>query len=894
RAPSALRGSRAQDAQKVLGGLSRALRNTTAPLLWPTLLCATALVAGQLPAAAAESPPKHYYAHPAVEDRYGVIAPWYQGQNGQCDLRVRIAAETLKRYPWADARKTLSPAPEFIYNGAWRISSEGAISIPPLRDWDNGDLGQRAAYVLSALVDYYRYSGDPAAIAIVTLQAEVLLDHCQTGPEHPWPRFLISVPTKGKPYGKCDPHGMIQLDIVAETGLGLLRAYELTGNTRWLGAAQHWADLLAQHRSRDAGRSPWNRYANPEDVAWEDHQTGGVVFILAFFDELIRLGYTGAGNRIVEARDAGQRYLRDVLLPKWTVSDTWGRNYWDWPDPVQAENVTEFAARYLIEHPRYFPNWRADARNLLSLFLNHTSVSLESRGDVFSGAWAYPESSGCCGRSLWYGPMELATVFAQYGVAADSAWSREQARRQMILATYDAHETGVVEDNIDGGQVVAGSWFKIAHPMALKHVLGAMAWLPEIFGAAGENHILRSSGVVTSVVYGRGRISYATFDAPADSVEVLRLAFRPANVTADGKRLHSLPDLKTRGYQLQSVPGGDWLVTIRHDGSRNIVVAGDDPQDIAEDGTLSFSGDWRAIHDLRESGGTARVSSTSESSAAFSFTGNQVRLLGRAAPDGGLADVDLDGARQRAVIDCWNPATRHQQVLFYQNGLQNRRHELRVVVRGARNPVSRGANVYVDAVQWSAVSRPGYCGEGGGPTNVQRLIFGYAGRADFVDSSGRSWRPATEFIIRSGSLSDSVAASWWTEPRRLAIANTRDPELYRHGVHGRDFTVYVTVGPGAYYARLKFAETSNGGPAKRPVTIRLNGREVVSGMDVAATAGGLNRAVDLVFNDLAPTNGVIAIRFIGGSDSEAMVQAVEIGPGYGGPGAKPVSLPATK
>ena len=41
-----------------------------------------------------------YFAHDAVEDRNGVIAPWYNGQNGQFDLRVRIAAEGMKRYPW--------------------------------------------------------------------------------------------------------------------------------------------------------------------------------------------------------------------------------------------------------------------------------------------------------------------------------------------------------------------------------------------------------------------------------------------------------------------------------------------------------------------------------------------------------------------------------------------------------------------------------------------------------------------------------------------------------------------------------------------------------------------------------------------------------------------------
>ena len=86
-------------------------------------------------------------------------------------------------------------------------------------------------------------------------------------------------------------------------------------------------------------------------------------------------------------------------------------------DPVQAENVTEFVVRYLIEHPDDFPNWRNDARNILSLFLNHTSVCPKSAGEVYSGAWAFPESCGCCGRSLWYGPLELAPVYAEYGVS---------------------------------------------------------------------------------------------------------------------------------------------------------------------------------------------------------------------------------------------------------------------------------------------------------------------------------------------------------------------------------------------------------------------------------------------------------------------------------------------
>jgi hypothetical protein len=63
-------------------------------------------------------------------------------------------------------------------------------------------------------------------------------------------------------------------------------------------------------------------------------------------------------------------------------------------------------------------------------------------------------------------------------------------------------------------------------------------------------------------------------------------------------------------------------------------------------------------------------------------------------------------------------------------------------------------------------------------------------------------------------------------------------------------------------------------------------------MDVAATAGGSNRAVDLVFNDLEPRNGVIDFRFTGGDPKagiagEAFLQALEVGPGSGGVGATP-------
>jgi hypothetical protein len=845
--------------------------------------------------AAAELP--RYYAHEAVRDSYGVIAPWYRGLNGQCDFRVRIAAETLKRYPWTTRTNAIAEYPAYVFSGFWQISSNGVITPRDPGDWGNGDLSQRATSVLNGLVDYYRYTGDAAAIAHINYMADFLVDHCQTPSDHPWPGLFVSVPVKGKAFFKTDLRGMIQLDLCASTGQGLLRACQLTGNARWLDTARRWGDLLADRCNLDPKSDPWPRYADPEAAPWKNNkQTGGVTMILAFLDDLIRLGHRGTNDRLLAAREAGRRYLREQLLPAWAVNDTWGRYYWDWVNDCQTCIITPDAAFYLVNHPDEFSNWRHDARNILTLFLNHTSVAPESGGDVYSGAWAYPESSSCCGRSLWYAPFCVAPAFAQYAVLAEDAWMRELAYRQMVLQTYDAHADGRSEDNIDGGIIVNGDWFNIAHPLALRFILAAMGWLPEELGANRENHIVRTTAVINSVRYDQGRIAYTTFDAPAPTMETLRLAFVPERVTANGRELKRRRNLPANGYTVKRLANGDAIVTVRHDGACDVAITGEDPQRRVPAGQVQLTGDWR-----REARSSPAVQFTDTPGASLTarFTGNQVRLIGHVGPEGGLADIVLDGERQRVPVDCWTPAPLDGQVLYYRNGLAPGPHTLALAVRGQGNPRASGALVGVESVLYSAANGVASFPAGTGPRGPQRMIFGYTSRTDYRDSTGHTWRPGTELVTRGAAGVDTVAAFWWTKAAPGIISGTRDPELYRYGVHGGDFWVNVTVGPGRYYARLKFAATRGPDPRRDCFDIRINGRRVVERLHVAATAGGVNRAVDLVFNDLAPTNGVIRLRFTAvptaegekAACGEAFLQALEIGPGRGGPGARPVSGP---
>ncbi len=846
--------------------------------------------------------PTRYYGHEAVLDRYGVVAPWYTQPNGQCDYRIRIAAETLKRYPWTTTQNAVIAAPDYLFTSNWEISAEGKITPKDFGDWSNGDLGQRSTSVLKGMVDYYRYSGDPAAIAHMTYMGNYLLDYCLTPTDHSWPNFPISVPTKGKAYGKANPNGMIQLDISAGMGEALLRAYQVTKNPRWFDAVKHWGDLFAEKCNLDSSSAPWTRYAIPVGDRYKgdprgNTQTGGVTMILSLLDELIRIGYAGKNNQLITARAAGVRYLKDKLLPQWTADQTWGFFFWDWLNETQNCSTTSDVAGYMIRHKEDFPNWRNDARNILTLFLNHSSADPKSGGDVYNGAWAYPESSSCCGRSLWYAPLMVGSVMAQYGVVADDPLMQELAYRQMILQTYDVHETGVSEDNIDGGVLVNSGWLNIAHPWPLLWVQQAIGWLPERLGASRENHLVRTSAVVDSIIYDKDLITYSTFNSPRETIDILRLSYVPAGITADGVRLSHLRILKNNGYTLTKLPNGDAIVHIRHDGKKRIVVRGSDPQTMLTNADLKYEGAWITETDDSSKSGIVHLTEAKEATAVAVFLGNQIRIMGHADEFGGLADVHIDGVKQSVFIDFWNPSTRAQQILYYKNGLDPGKHTLKIVARGACNPNSKGSRINIDAILFSAATETFNFPSGTGPTGTQRMIFGNTQREDYKDSHGNSWRPATEVVSRLYNKADNVAKCWITATSHNLSA-TSDPELYKYGYHAADFWVNVTVGPGKYCVRLKFVASHDTIQFQNGFDILINDKEVIHNLNVSATAKGPDRAVDLLFKNIVPRNGIIQVRFKGlpvqKGDStvhgEAFVQAMEIGPNLSGKGATAVSF----
>ena len=157
-----------------------------------------------------------------------------------------------------------------------------------------------------------------------------------------------------------------------------------------------------------------------------------------------------------------------------------------------------------------------------------------------------------------------------------------------------------------------------------------------------------------------------------------------------------------------------------------------------------------------------------------------------------------------------------------------------------------------------------------------RILCG--GTRSLVDHAGKLWTSDERFT--GGIAVKSTVQHIW---------RTQDPAFYRTSRQG-DFRYDLPMRPGVYELRLHFAETEfgpestgTGGEGDRIMTVRLNGRTVLSGFDVVADAGASRTADVKVFPDISPAkDGQMHLEFAGEAGKQASVSAIEIVPGQKG------------
>jgi hypothetical protein len=512
--------------------------------------------------------------HRAVLDRQGRLLPWYKpgaglGYDHVLRLGWRFIEHRVPRDPKTRSKVFLNYA---VFDGR---TLRGIY-------WQHNPAFLNAAFV-DSLVSWYPYSADRRAIRAVREMLDYQLAHGTTPARWSWSGVPFATACAGdRKYGRCLAglprrfYGGLETDKVGLLGLGYLLFHELTGDRRYLLAAVRCGNALARHvRPGDATHTPWPfRVDGRTGRVLDGAQFGGmIVGPVRLLDELIEVG---AGNTAAYrgARDLAWSWLlNNQLNPNSPAWNHWSGFYEDVPFNARSRNQASptMTAHYLLTRntpETVDPLWDEHASSLLAWVR-----SSFGRGP-FLGAWGIdeqwaPGKNGCCSRvglgsttSRWAAANAL--LYARTG----DQRARELAVRSLNYATYFAAGDGRI--SCCGVRSHNTFWFSDGYGDYLRSFNWAMAAMPEL-APKRRDHLLGSSSVVQAVAYGRRQVAYRTYDT--SSTEVLRLSFRPREVTA-GTVLPERADLGAEGYVVQALGGGDFTVRIRHDHARRIRILG--------------------------------------------------------------------------------------------------------------------------------------------------------------------------------------------------------------------------------------------------------------------------------------------------------------------------------
>lgn len=115
---------------------------------------------------------------------------------------------------------------------------------------------------------------------------------------------------------------------------------------------------------------------------------------------------------------------------------------------------------------------------------------------------------------------------------------------------------------------------------------------------------------------------------------------------------------------------------------------------------VKYTGPWTVMSSsllTNYSGGTADVSSASNSTATLTFNGSAVRWIGYSDTLSGIANVTLDGGNQ-TVVNSYATLPESQVMLYSASGLDpTKTHTLTIEVTGRHSLLALGSKVTVDA-----------------------------------------------------------------------------------------------------------------------------------------------------------------------------------------------------
>ncbi|MBI4898913.1 MAG: fibronectin type III domain-containing protein [Actinobacteria bacterium] len=518
--------------------------------VWALILAWLLVLGPVTPASAATS----INGHSVVTDSDGKIVSWLPSQNQAYDAVTALAWNyLLKQVP--DDPSTGQPA--------YLSQSYLNPDTQAMAGWPNNPAGMHAMLIESA-IEYNKYSGNSAVLAVAQTMANQHLSHGMTLATDNWANvpyasgdagsLVYSGASYGNSTGVGDGAGYLEPDKVAELGYALLLLFEATGNTSYRAAAVDAANALASHvRAGTSTQSPWPFRVNAQTGAIREQYSAHVISAIELFDELDRLGLATAAH--LSARNTAWTWMMAYPMK----NNAWSGYFEDVAVQSDTSNTNQLnammVARYLLRHPDKDPDWETHVRGLIS-WVESTFGVTEFGATTIMEQQAFMHAMGS--HTSRYASVN-ALLYARTGDLA----AKEKAYRAFNWATYMARSNGVVID----GPSVNNQWFTDGYGDYIRHFLVGMFAVPE-WAPMGQTHLLDSSSVVTNVTYGAGQVSYTTFDSAG--IETIKTAAAPTTVTVGGKQLALRSDLAAEGWTYDPSQS---LLKIRHDNGTAVAVA---------------------------------------------------------------------------------------------------------------------------------------------------------------------------------------------------------------------------------------------------------------------------------------------------------------------------------
>ena len=544
----------------VMAQIAKIVHVVLAVLLWGTMLAAQKQK--PFPVTSVVDQPT-IAGHPVQLDRQGKLLPWPMPD----DVGYSYSSHFLTQWTilWDQHNRQ-----RLHYFYCCFDFDRTTFELAPDGHWANST-GYLRAMMQGFIERLYPYTGDARTLTFLQSFVDYELENGLTPEGYAWSQVPYASANPGaKRYTGWSQLGedYVEPHVVGEDGYGYLRLYEMTGNAKYLRAAIHCGDALVKnYKPGDEDHSPWPVRLWARDGKAEGRSMGSysanVIEPIMLFDELIRLrqgdvaGYT-------RVRAAAWDWFQKYPL----ANNVWVGYFEDVTPSMDNMNQViplEFV-RYVLLHPEKDPLWRGHAKQLIEWvkttpkwpkYLVHGATVTTEQGNGVN--FCCNEPNQCCDSHT----SRLAAAEALYFAKSGDVTYRDAAFRSYNWVTY-----------FQGLSLNAHSpfstqwWFTDEYADGPRRMMDAFWAVPE-WAPADESHLLGSSSVVTKVSYGKGSVTYSTFDP--QSLDVLRLDFVPEFITADGMPLSRRKDLDQPGFVFDD---STHVLRIRHDDARDIDVQG--------------------------------------------------------------------------------------------------------------------------------------------------------------------------------------------------------------------------------------------------------------------------------------------------------------------------------